>query len=343
MRIVIVGGGVVGLTLWRLLNRRGIEAAVLERGWPGGGVARPFMLPYHGFDALRDAGTFDAVHDVAWEVAPEAEGGAVALTAAFLEVARILGDGVPAQYGTEVQELLRDGDRVRGVRARGPEGDEDIAADLVIACDGLRSPVREMAGLHADARLAEGAHLSWISPVVIDRSFAMHYQSDGRQVGLMGWPEGSAGWWDIDRSGEEAARAPGLEAFVAAFSALLPPAAPALAALTSVDQLVYRELTILSCPRWWTPGVVLIGDAAHFLGPEAGIGAGMGLGDAHALAQAIASHPDDADEACADYERWREPAVRPYEAVGAEGARIVRGGERPDGERWPPPVHPADD
>jgi 2-polyprenyl-6-methoxyphenol hydroxylase-like FAD-dependent oxidoreductase len=30
--------------------------------------------------------------------------------------------------------------------------------------------------------------------------------------------------------------------------------------------------------------VVLIGDAAHFFGPETGVGAGLGLGDAHALA-----------------------------------------------------------
>lgn len=336
MRIVIVGGGVVGLTMWRLLERHGIRAEVLDRAPAGTAVARPFMLPYHGFDALRDAGVYDRVHAVAWEVAPEAQGGAVALTAAFTKVAAILEDGVPVRHGAEVVALRRDGDRVTGVHMRTAAGDEDLDADLVIACDGLRSPVREMAGLRADARLAEGAHLSWISPVVIDRSFAMHYQADGRQVGLMGWPDGSAGWWDIDRCGEEAALAPGLQAFVAAFARLLPPSAPALAGLTSVDQLVYRELTILSTPEWWTPGVVLIGDAAHFLGPEAGIGAGMGLGDAHALSRAIASHPADPDEACREYVRWREPAARPYEAVGAEGARLVRGGERPPEERWPP-------
>jgi len=84
--------------------------------------------------------------------------------------------------------------------------------------------------------------------------------------------------------------------------------------------------------------VVAIGDAAHFLGPEAGIGAGLGLGDAHALAQAVATHRDDPDAACAEYERWRGPVVRPYEAVGAAGARIVRGGDKPAGEIWPPPA-----
>lgn len=339
MRIVIVGGGVVGLTLWRLLERRGIAATILDRGRPGAAIPRPFLLPYHGFDALRDAGTYDAVHDIAWEVAPEAQGGAVALTATFTRVSAILADGVPVRHGVEVTGLLRDGARIVGVTAAA-DGvhEEEIRADLVVACDGLNSPVRSMAGIEADARLADGAHLSWISPVVIDRAFAMHYQADGRQVGLIGWPEGSAGWWDIERSGEAGAKAPGLERFKQAFAALLPAAAPALDGLASVDDLVYRELTILHCREWWRPGVVVIGDAAHFLGPEAGIGAGLGLGDAHALAQAIAARPEDPDAACAEYERWRAPVVRPYEAVGAEGARIVRGGQKPAGEIWPPPA-----
>lgn len=336
MRIVIVGGGVVGLTMWRLLDRHGIRAEVLDRAPALSPVPRPFMLPYHGFEALRDAGMYDAVHRIAWEIAPEAQGGPVALTAAFTRINALLADGVPVRFGTEVTGLRRDGDRVTGVEVRDGGGEHVLDADLVIACDGLRSPVRDMAGLVAHTRPAEGAHLSWISPVVIDRSFAMHYQADGRQVGLLGWPEGSAGWWDIDRSSEEAVRAPGIEAFRAAFARLIPAAAPALEGVTSVDQLVYRELTLLTTPEWWRPGVVIIGDAAHFLGPEAGIGAGMGLGDAHALAQAIAAHRDDPDAACAEYVRWREPAARPYEAVGAEGARLVRGGERPPEERWPP-------
>src|SRR5699024_469704 len=107
MRIVIVGGGVVGVTLWRLLQRRGITATIVDRGRPGAAVPRPFLLPYHGFDALRDAGTYDAVHDIAWEVAPEAPGGAVALTATFTRVAAILADGVPVRHGVEVTGLLR--------------------------------------------------------------------------------------------------------------------------------------------------------------------------------------------------------------------------------------------
>lgn len=336
MRVVIVGGGVAGLCLARSLRRRGLEPLVLERA-PAGTVApRPFMPPYQGFEALEDAGVLDDIRAIAWPIAPMADGTPVALAASFARVSRILAEGVPVAHEREVTALLRDGGRVTGVRVRDAAGERDEPADLVVACDGVRSPLRQMAGIEAQLSLAEGAHLSFMSPAVIDRSFALHYQADGRQVGLLGWPDGSAGWWDIDRCGRDAALAPGLEAFRRAFARLLPEAAPALEGLSSVDQLVYREITEVRCEQWWVPGLVLIGDAAHAVGPEAGLGAGLGLGDALALAIAIARN-DDPDAACADYELWRRPVVRPYETIGAAGARIVRGGDTPDEERWPPP------
>lgn len=333
MRVVIVGAGAAGLALARSLRRRGLEPVVLDRAPAGSWMPRPFMPPYQGFDALADAGVLDDIRAVSWEIAPRGDGVPVALAAPFARVMELLADGVPVRHGVEVTGLRRDRDRAVGVTT----GDGEVPADLVVACDGIRSPVRRIAGIPARLELLESAHLSFITGAVIDRSFALHYQADGRQVGLLGWPTGSAGWWDIDRSSPEAIRAPGLEAFREAFTRLLPPAAPAVAALTSVDQLVYREITEVHTDAWWVPGVVVIGDAAHAVGPESGLGAGLGLGDAHALAIAIERNPDDPDAACRDYETWRRPAVEPYLAMGAAGSRIARGGERPPEERWPPP------
>ena len=94
---------------------------------------------------------------------------------------------------------------------------------------------------------------------------------------------------------------------------------------------------MLRAARWWAPGVVLIGDAAHFFGPETGVGAGLGLGDAHALARAVAGEPGDPDAACALYETWRAPVIRPYEAADpAAGRMSVPNVDRPPEERWPP-------
>jgi len=335
--VVIVGGGMAGLVLARALAGRGIEPVVLERTPPDVTVPGPIMLPYQAYDALEDVGLLDEVRAAGRPIAPRGDGVPVAIAVARQALIDMLRRGVRVRHGHEVVELLRDGERVVGVRVRGPDGEEELRGDLVVGADGTMSPVRRMAGIPAEVRPAPGAGISFRSPVVLDEPFAMTCQSDGRQVGVLSWPGGSAGWWQIDRVGEEAARAPGVEAFREAFARLLPAAAPALRAVTSQEQLVYREVTEVRCDRWWVPGVVLIGEAAHAIDPEAGVGAGLGFGDALALAIAIAGAGGDPDAACRDYEFWRRPAVAPYEALGGAGARIVRGGEKPAHERWPPP------
>ena len=322
-----------GAVLAGALRRRGVEPAVLERGPAEATIPGPIMLPYQAYDALEDLGLLDEIRAAGRAIAPQADGTPVAIAVARQTLIDALRRDVPIRFGTTVTDLLRDGDRVTGVMADGGS----IPADLVVGADGSGSPVRTMAGIAAEVRASPGAGLSFRSPVEIDLPFAMAYQSAGRQVGLLGWPGGSAGWWQIDRIGREAALAPGVEAYRRSFARLLPAAEPALAGVTSIDQLVYREVIEVRCETWWAPGVALIGEAAHAIDPEAGVGAGLGFGDALALAVAIAGDSDP-DAACRNYEFWRRPVVAPYEAIGAAGARMVRGGERPDEERWPPIV-----
>jgi 2-polyprenyl-6-methoxyphenol hydroxylase-like FAD-dependent oxidoreductase len=339
MRIVIVGGGMVGLTLARLLRAAGEDPVVLERMAAGGYQRRPFLLGFQGFPTLEELGVLGRVRAEGWDIAPGADGSPVAVCIEVGKLLAALAEGVPVRHGESVVDLVRDGERVAGVVAEGPDGAATIAADLVVACDGVGSPVRAMAGLEAEVSALADATLTFMSPVVIDRSFGMRYLSDGGQMGLLGWPEGSAGWRTIDRVGREAALAPGVEAFRRSFGALMPEAAPALEGVTSVDQLLYQEPAVLRAARWWRPGVVLISDAAHFFGPETGVGAGLGLGDAHALARAIAGNRGDPDAAAALYEAWRAPVIRPYEAADpAAGRMAVPNADRPPGERWPPPA-----
>ena len=51
---------------------------------------------------------------------------------------------------TEAIDLIRDGERITGVKAKTPDGVIDIAADLTVACDGRHSLVRERAGLEVE-------------------------------------------------------------------------------------------------------------------------------------------------------------------------------------------------
>jgi 2-polyprenyl-6-methoxyphenol hydroxylase-like FAD-dependent oxidoreductase len=329
----------VGMTLARLLRLRGVEPVVVERMPEGAYVPRGYMLGYQGFPPLEEIGILDEIRRAGWDIAPRPDGSAVAVAVEVGTVLGALARDLPVVYEHVVTELERDGEgRVVGVVVEGADGRRTYEADLVVACDGVRSPVREMAGLEARVEPLADAALTFMSPTPIDRSFSMAYFSDGGHIGVLGWPEGSAGWRSVDKIGAEAALAPGLEAVKRMWARLLPESEPGVAGLTSIDQVRYGEPQLLTCPQWWTPGVVIIGDAAHFFGPETGVSSGLGLGDAHALAEAIRQNPDDPDAACRSYDYWRGPLIRPYEAMDPGRQRMVLAGNaqpRPE-ERWPP-------
>lgn len=339
MRVVIAGGGLAGLTLARLLGRRGMAPVVLERMGSGGYVKRGFMLGHQGYGALDDLGLLDEVLSRGRPFGSLPGDGSAAVAVEVGVLLERLTEGVEVRYEHTVSDLLRDTHgRVTGVTAAGPDGPSQISADLVVACDGLRSRVREMAGLAAEFAPMEEGKIEWMSPVPAAEPFAMAYLSNGSHIGMLSWPEGSFGWRTMDRSGRDAALEPGIEAFAAHWAKLLPEAADGVRGLTSTDQLLYSEPELLSCPEWWSPGVVLIGDSAHFFGPETGVSAGIGLSDALALAQAIAANPSDPDAACAAYVTWRAPVVRPLE-VGDPSRQRLRNTPLPPPkpeERWPP-------
>jgi 2-polyprenyl-6-methoxyphenol hydroxylase-like FAD-dependent oxidoreductase len=339
MNIVISGGGMVGMTLARLLRLRGFSPIVLERMPEGHYMPRGYMLGFQGYEPLEEVGVYEEVRGAGRPIAPRPDQPPVAVAVRFGALIEALARDLPVVYEHTVVDLIRaDDGRVVGVVAEGPDGRVDIEADLVVACDGVGSPVRAMAGLEARVEpLAEGA-LTFMSPVPTSTSFAMGYMSNGAHIGVLSWFEGSAGWRTIDKVGEEAAKAPGLDAIKKMWTELLPESAEGVNALTSMDQIRYSEPQLLSCQQWWIPGLVIIGDSAHFFGPETGVSSGIGLGDAHALAQALMQNRDDPDAACRSYELWRLPVVRPYEAMDPSRSRL-EGKEIPEGrpeERWPP-------
>jgi 2-polyprenyl-6-methoxyphenol hydroxylase-like FAD-dependent oxidoreductase len=338
MKIVIVGGGMVGMTLAHLLRRRGIEPTILERMPAGHYIPRGYMLGFQGYEPLEEVGVYDEVRGAGRPIAPRPEQPPVAVAVRFGALIEALQRDLPMLNEHTVVELVKVGDRVVGVVAEGPEGRVELEADLVVACDGMRSPTRDMAGLETEFDALPEAELGFMSPSVADTSFAMKYMSDGGHIGMLSWNEGSAGWRSCERAGRDAALAPGIDAIKEMWGRLLPAAASAIEGVTSEDQIRYTEPVLLRCPRWWVPGVVIIGDAAHFFGPETGVASGIGLGDAHALVEAIVQNPDDPDEACRSYEIWRGPAVRPYEAADPGRERMMVAGQvepRPE-ERWPP-------
>ena len=339
MKVVIVGGGMVGMTLAHLLRKRGVEPTVLERMPAGHYIPRGYMLGFQGYESLQEIGVYDEVRQHGRPIAPRDGQQPIAVGVRFGALIEALQRDLPIVNDHTVVELLHDDDgRVVGVVAEGPNGNTTFESDIVVACDGMRSPTRDMAGLTAQFTSLPEAELGFSSPTPADSSFAMAYMSDGGHIGMLSWNEGSGGWRSVKKVGAEAALAPGLDAIKEMWTRLLPASESAVVGLTSIDQIRYSEPQLLACPKWWSPGVVLIGDAAHFFGPETGVSSGIGLGDAHALAQAILQNPKNPDAACAIYDVWRSPVVRPYEAADPGHMRVVVAGtiEATPDECWPP-------
>ena len=178
--VVIVGAGAAGLALARSLRRRGLEPLVLDRGAAGAWMPRPFMPPYQGFDALADAGCSTASGPSVGDRAARrrrARGPGRALR----RVMALLADGVPVRHGVEVTGLL-----VTGTARRGAPGNEEVPADLVVACDGIRSPVRPWPASRRGSSCSRAPAVSFIGDLVCACSTASpsapcHYRGRRRR------------------------------------------------------------------------------------------------------------------------------------------------------------------
>lgn len=333
-QVTIVGAGLGGLTLARVLHLHGIPVAVFEAEASPMARTQGGMLDIHddsGQLALRAAGLFDEfralihaggqasrVLDMTGKVlldqADDGTGGRPEVRRGALR--RMLLDSLPAgtvRWGTKLANAVASG----GVRHELTFSDGSTAStDLLVGADGAWSKVRPL--------------LSDAAPHYIGTSFIETYlhDADQRHRAAAGAVSGGALFALAPGKGIFAHREP--DSMLHAYIALHRPAewfaaidfadvrsatariaaefdgwAPALTALiTDADTPpVLRMLHTLPNNHRWerTPGVTLLGDAAHLM-PPAGDGANLAMLDGAELGKAIAARPHDIDAALAAYE-----------------------------------------
>ena len=106
-------------------------------------------------------------------------------------------------------------------------------------------------------------------------------------------------FWSVRADRVAAIRAAGLDAWRAKAVALHPAAAPVLAQIEHIDQLLFTQYRDVSMQQWHNDGLVFIGDAAHATSPQLGQGANLALWDAMVLAECVASQPTVASSVAA--------------------------------------------
>jgi 2-polyprenyl-6-methoxyphenol hydroxylase-like FAD-dependent oxidoreductase len=189
------------------------------------------------------------------------------------------------RMGTEAVGLLREHGRVAGVRLR----DGELRARLTVAADGRSSAVRAASGL----RVREFG-------VPLDVWWFRLPRLNGDPAGMIGRMGGGMVLIMIDRGsyfqlgyqirkGSDARmREDGVEALRARVAELAPELAGRVHELRSLDEVQLLSVQLNRLPRWFAPGLLCIGDAAHAMSPVGGVGINLAIQDAVAAARTLA-------------------------------------------------------
>ncbi|MFE5809106.1 FAD-dependent oxidoreductase [Streptomyces sp. NPDC056491] len=352
MPVTIIGAGLGGLTLARVLHVHGIPATVYEAESSPTMRTQGGLLDIHDYNgqlALKEAGLMDDFHAIVLE-------GRQAMrvldhdgTVLFDKADDGTGDR-PEVHRGELRQILLDslpagtvrwGHKVSSTRTVGPSRHEvtftdggTVVTGLLVGADGAWSRVRpllseatpEYAGtsfvetylFHADTRHPAAAKAVGGGMLIVPapgREIFAHRESEDTLHAYIALSRPQEWFAAIDFTDAAAATA----SIVAEFDGW----APELTALiTDGDTaMVLRPHYALPTGHRWdrVPGVTLLGDAAH-LAPPNGEGANLAMYDGAELGKALAAHPDDVEAALTEYEQAMFP--RSSEPATFEGGEV---------------------
>ena len=308
----IAGGGPAGMMLGYLLARAGIEVLVLEKH-------ADFLRDFRG-DTIHPS-TLEVMHELGvleeLLARPHQKTRRACARIAGQEI--VLGDmgylrtrcryvammpqwdfldflaGQASRYPTfhlrmqtEITGLIEERARIVGVYGKTPAGPVEIRADLVVGADGRNSVVRACSGLIVED-FGAPMDVLWmrLSKRASDPDL-ITYADRGRALVLL--DRGS--YWQCGFSvpkgvaGEMQAK--GIEEFRAGLVHMASFLQNRVSELRDWNDVKLLTVRVDRLRRWYRPGQLCIGDAAHALSPVAGVGIILALQDAVAAANVLA-------------------------------------------------------
>jgi 2-polyprenyl-6-methoxyphenol hydroxylase-like FAD-dependent oxidoreductase len=310
----IAGGGPAGMMLGFLLARAGVAVTVLEkhtdflRDFRGDtvhpstlelmlelGLLEEFLkLPHEKVDHLTGQIGADRVTIADFSHLPtHCKFIALMPQWDFLNFLAKHGKRYPAfdlRMKTEATDLIEDGGRIVGLRAKTPDGLLEIRADLVVGCDGRHSTVRERAGLQVDD-LGAPIDVLWfrISRRGADSTEAFGHIEIGRMMVMLNRGDYWQCAYVIPKGGIDDVKSKGLPAFRDSVVAMSPSLRDHIDELESWDDIKLLTVAVNRLREWHKPGLLCIGDAAHAMSPIGGVGINLAVQDAVAAANILAA------------------------------------------------------
>jgi 2-polyprenyl-6-methoxyphenol hydroxylase-like FAD-dependent oxidoreductase len=312
-RCCIAGGGPAGMMLGYLLARAGVEVVVMEkhadflRDFRGDtvhpstlevmhelGILEEFLkLPHQEVRTLGGQIGKDFVSLADFSHLPT-KCRFIALVPQwdFLDFLADHGNAYPTfnlKMKAEVIDLVEEEGVVVGVKAKTPDGPLEVRADLTVGCDGRSSIVREKAGLKVD-EFGAPMDVLWFR---LSRKPSDGEQTLGRVTkGKMMVMLNRGDYWQcgyLIRKGDlNRLKDRGLEGFHEDLVSVAPFLSERIEELKDWEPIKLLTVKIDRLQKWYRPGLLIIGDAAHAMSPIGGVGINLAIQDAVAAANILA-------------------------------------------------------
>ena len=312
-RCCVAGGGPAGMMLGFLLARAGVDVVVLEkhgdflRDFRGDTIHPSTLELMHELGILADflkrphTEVAQMLGQIGDETIPIADFSRLPTKCKFIafmpqwDFLNFITEHA-VRYPTfrlimqaEVTDLIEAGNNVAGVRARTPDGDLEIRADLVVGADGRHSIVRERAGLQIE-ELGAPIDVLWFR---LSRKPDDPGQALGRFVaGKIMVMLNRGTYWQcgfvIPKDAFEEIKLRGVDAFrqdIVSIAAFLN---DRVAELQDWEPVKLLTVAVDRLRQWYRPGLLCIGDSAHAMSPVGGVGINLAIQDAVATANILA-------------------------------------------------------
>ncbi|HYW89968.1 MAG TPA: FAD-dependent oxidoreductase [Chloroflexota bacterium] len=313
----VVGGGPAGMLLSLLLARQGIQTTLLEahadfdRDFRGDTI-HPAIMTILDEIGLAQRLLDTVQHTKVHRILPPLPGpNPVAIDFSsvggrfpymtfmrqveFLEFISAEARRHPAfrlVMGANVRELVESDGVVRGVRYQSADGWHEVQALLTVGADGRFSRMRQLSHLPPPIKTSPPMDILWfrlpkepgdpegiVGGFHMGRGLIMLERTDHWQLGYI-MPKGTY----------QTLHAAGLDAFRQTIAGIQPWLAGRVHVLQDWKQCSLLAVESDRLPRWYRPGLLLIGDAAHVMSPVGGNGINYAVQDAAAAAN-ILSRP----------------------------------------------------
>jgi len=329
MRVLIVGGGISGLTLAGLLRQRGFSPVLVERApeygsvgyiivlWPSGsrilkglGLYRRLLevgLPFSTYNVWNEKGEMLRSYSV--ESVTEKYGPMISIfRPELIDILKEAVDPSTIRMNTTVENIRQTQEEVF---VKFSDGREEVF-DLVVGCDGVRSRTRSMVFGHVPLTYSGMKGWSfWVKSGLQKTAHIAEYWGTGKFLGV--WPtKGRLSVFTSIRSPEGSSSqtengVSRIEEHFREFGGIVP---DILAGLDDQSQIYFDDYNDLRMDKWYKGRVVLTGDSAHAVLPTAGGGVSMAIESAAVLADEL-SRADSKyiAHALESYESRRRPRV----------------------------------